>query len=85
MDTVNGILVLLIYSGLINAEGYNYWIEYYLLPCCNPYPALRLVVIMDNISFYYLGWIKSLFTERGIVLVYLPVYLPNLNPIKEYI
>ena len=65
-------------------EGYNYWIKYYLLPYYNPYPVLRLVVIIDNASFYYLGRIKSLFTKYGIVLIYLPVYLPNLNPIKEF-
>jgi len=82
--TINGIPVLLVYSGLINAEGYNYWIKYYLLPYCNPYPALRLVVVIDNISFYHLGQIRSLFTKRGIVLIYLPIYSPNLNPIKEF-
>jgi len=52
--TVDGILVLLVYSGLINAEGYNYWIEHYLLPYYNPYLALRLVVVIDNASFHYL-------------------------------
>ena len=46
--------------------------------------GLSLVVIINNISFYYLGWIKSLFTKRGIVLIYLPVYSPNLNLIKEF-
>jgi len=53
--TINSVLVLLIYSGLTNVEGYNYWIKYYLLPYYNPYLALRLVVVIDNISFYYLG------------------------------
>ena len=39
---------------------------------------------MDNISFYHLGRIRSFFTKRGVVLIYLPIYSPNLNPIKEF-
>ena len=77
-------LVLLVYSGLINMEGYDYWIKHYLLLCYNPYLALRLIVIIDNISFYHLGRIRSFLTESGIVFVYLPIYLPNLNLIKEF-
>lgn len=82
--TVDGVLVSSIYSGSTNAEGYDYWIEHYLLPCCNPYPAPRSVVVMDNASFHHSGRIKSLFAERGVVLVYLPAYSPDLNPIEEF-
>ena len=82
--TVDGVLVSSIYSGSTNAEGYDYWIEHYLLPCCNPYPAPRSVVVMDNASFHHSGRIKSLFAERGVVLVYLPAYSPHLNPIEEF-
>jgi len=77
-------LVLLVYSGLTNIEGYNYWIKYFLLPYYNPYLVLRLVVIMDNISFYYLPYITTLFKRVGVKLIYLPIYLPDLNPIKEF-
>ena len=77
-------LVLLVYSGLINIEGYNYWIKHFLLPYCNPYLALRLVVVIDNASFYYLPYIATLFKRVGVKLVYLPVYLPDLNLIKEF-
>ena len=59
--TINGMLVLLVYTGLINLEGYDYWIKHVLLPYYNPYPALRLVVIIDNASFHYLAYISSLF------------------------
>ena len=82
--TVEGVLVSLVYSSLTNVEGYNYWIKHFLLPHCNPYLALRLVVIIDNTSFYYLPYIATLFKRAGVKLVYLPVYLPNLNPIKEF-
>jgi len=83
--TIKGVLVLLVYSGLTNAEGYNYWIKHFLLPCYNPYLALRLVVIIDNTSFYYSPYIATLFKRAGVKLIYLPAYLPDLNPIKEFI
>ena len=77
-------LVSLVYSGLTNIEGYNYWIEYFLLPYYNPYLALRSVVIIDNISFYYLPYITTLFKRPGVKLIYLPMYLSNLNLIKKF-
>jgi transposase len=78
------VLVLLVYSSLINIEGYNYWIKYFLLPYYNPYLVLRLVVIIDNISFHYLPYIAALFKRAGVKLIYLPAYLLDLNLIKEF-
>lgn len=70
--TVKGALVLSAYRGLTNTKGYNYWIKYFLLPCCNPYPVLKLVIVMDKASFYYLPRIAALFKRAGVKLVYLP-------------
>ena len=82
--TVEGVLVSSIYSGPTNAEGYDYWIEHLLLPCCNPYPAPRSVVVMDNASFHHSPYIAALFKRAGVKLVYLPAYSPHLNPIEEF-
>jgi len=82
--TVNGVLVSLVYTGSTNSEGYNYWIKHVLLPHCNPYPVLRLIVVMDNTSFHYSAYIGSLFEQAGVRLMYLPAYSPDLNPIKEF-
>ena len=82
--TVEGVLVSSVYSGPTNAEGYDYWIERFLLPCCNPYPAPRSVVVMDNASFHHSPYIAALFKRAGVKLVYLPAYSPDLNPIEEF-
>ena len=82
--TFNSVLISLVYSGLINAEGYNYQIKHVLLPYYNPYLALRLVVVIDNASFYYLVYIYTLFKQASVKLIYLPIYLSNLNLIKEF-
>jgi len=64
-------------STLTNTEDYNYWIKYFLLPCCNPYPALKSVIVIDKPSFYYLPRIAALFKRAGVKLVYLPAYSPD--------
>ena len=48
------------------------------------FPAERLVIVIDNASFYHLERMQSLFEAFGVKLVYLPPYSPNLNPIKEF-
>ena len=63
--TIKGALVLSAYRGLTNTEGYNYWIEYFLLPCYNPYPVLKLEIVMDKASFYYLPLLLLSLREPG--------------------
>ena len=55
-----------------------------LLLRCNRFPTKRLVVVIDNASFYYLERIQALFNAFSVKLIYLPAYLPNLNLIKEF-
>ena len=39
---------------------------------------------MDNASFYHLEKMQALFNAFGVKLIYLPVYSPDLNPIKRF-
>lgn len=39
---------------------------------------------MDNASFHYSERIKEICATVGVKLVYLPPYLPDLNPIEEF-
>ena len=82
--TINGVLVALVYKGLINSKGFKFQIANTLLLRYNRFPAKRLVVVIDNASFHYLERMQSLFNAFGVKLVFLPPYLPNLNPIKEF-
>ena len=82
--TVNSILVALVYKGLINSEGFKFWVANTLLPQCNYFPTKQLVVVINNASFYHSERIQALFNAFSIKLIYLPIYLPNLNLIKEF-
>jgi len=84
MYTINGVLVALVYKGLTNSEGFKFWVANTLLLWYNRFPTKRLVVVIDNTSFHYLERMQSLFNAFSVKLVYLPPYLPNLNPIKEF-
>ncbi len=41
------------------------------------------IVIMDNASIHKNSFNKKLFSRRGILIVYLPPYCPELNPIEN--
>ena len=82
--TINGVLVALVYKGVINGEGFEFWVVNTLLLRCNCFPTKRLVIVMDNASFHHLERMQSLFKAFSVKLVYLPPYSPDLNLIKEF-
>ncbi|MGI4852149.1 MAG: IS630 family transposase [Janthinobacterium lividum] len=82
--TVEGILTADVYTGTTDTEVFAAWIEEKLLPRCSRFPAPRSVVVMDNASIHHSERITELFEEAGVVLVYLPPYSPDYNPIEEF-
>jgi hypothetical protein len=55
-----------------------------LLPSCNAFPGKNSVVTVDNTSFHHTERIKQMCRDAGVILVYLPPYSPDLNPIEEF-
>jgi len=78
------VLVASVYTGTTDGPLFTEWIEHELLPLCNPFPGVRSVVVMDNASIHHNQAITDLFTTAGVVLVYLPPYSPDFNPIEEF-
>lgn len=54
-----------------------------LLPVMNSYPAPRSVLILDNAKIHHGGKIEQLCKDKGILLIYLPAYSLDLNPIEK--
>jgi transposase len=48
-------------------------------------PALKhgQIVVMDNLSVHRGAWVRELVEERGAVVLFLPSYSPDYNPIEE--
>ena len=48
-----------------------------------PFPDKHSVVIMDNCSIHHVAEVKDLIEDAGILLLFLPPYSPDYNPIEE--
>ena len=50
--TIHGYMTCNIYRGAVNAEMFEEFIEYDVLPHCNPYPGPKSIIIMDNAGIH---------------------------------
>ena len=75
-----GILDVKFVHGNVNSEIFSQFIELYVLPHLLPFNGTNCnsIVVMDNASR-----IADLICSVGALLVYLPPYSPDLNPIEE--
>ena len=53
-----------------------------MLPHYIPYPGPRSILILDNALIYKLARLRDLCEEHGVLLVFLPPYSPDYNPIE---
>ncbi|KIK01714.1 hypothetical protein K443DRAFT_98091, partial [Laccaria amethystina LaAM-08-1] len=68
--------------GSYNGDEFLQWLEG-LLVIMNPYPAPLSVLILDNCHIHHIEGVAEMCKERYYLLVYLPPYSPDLNPIEE--
>ena len=50
--TLEGYITCSVFRGAINAEIFEGFIEYDVLPQCNPYPGPKSVIVMDNVGIH---------------------------------
>lgn len=72
-----------IFKGSTNAKFFEDSIQQ-LLQHCSRWPELKSMLVIDNTSFHYSERVKQLCSDMGVKLLYLPPYLPDFNPIKEF-
>lgn len=63
----------------INTTIFSNWVE----KCLIPKIPNNSVIVMDNASFHKGAAMKKSIEEAGHVLIYLPPYSPDLNPIEH--
>ena len=81
--TQDGILLCRVFQGATDALFFEGFIEE-LLHLCGKYPAPKSVLVMDNASFHRSEKLEQMCFDKGVKLVYLPPYSPDLNPIEEF-
>jgi transposase len=78
-----GVMLSRIFQGSTDVLFFEDFIKE-LLEHCGRWPEPRSVLIMDNASFYHSERIEQMCSRKGVKLVYLPPYSPDLNPIEEF-
>jgi transposase len=75
-DRVNAPFVL---EGAMNGETFRAYVEQILAP------TLRRgdIVFMDNVPVHKVAGVRDAIEARGAILIYLPAYSPDFNPIEQ--
>ena len=77
------ILAVEVRTGSVNGDIFFDFIRGELFPRMQPFPGPNSVLLIDNCSIHHIQPIKELAKQLGIVLLYLPPYSPDYNPIEE--
>ena len=62
----------------MNGEIFLAWLEQALIPTL----AIGDIVVMDNLPAHKIAGVRTLIEAAGAILLYLPPYSPDLNPIE---
>ena len=83
--TIEGYITSATFMGSLTGAMFESFIIDQLLPLCNPFPAPRSVIIMDNASVHHEAQdrIIEACRRRNVWIRWLPPYSPDFNPIEE--
>jgi transposase len=72
-------------NGNVSGEIFSQFIELNLLPHLLPFNGSNpnSIVVQDNASVHYHERVRELINSVGVLLLFLPPYSPDLNPIEE--
>ncbi|GHS95096.1 hypothetical protein FACS1894107_15870 [Planctomycetales bacterium] len=73
------LLAVELYTGAMNAARFELWLAKTLMPQLRPGD----VIIMDNARFHRPRALRRLVRGRGLRIIFLPPYSPDLNPIEQ--
>ncbi len=75
---MGGLVAPLVLDGAINGAAFLAYIEQFLAPTL----AKDDVVVLDNLVSHKVKGVREAVEARGVSLLYLPPYSPDLNPIE---
>lgn len=70
----------MLFQGSLNAEGFEGWLEHFLLPDLTIKPS---ILLMDNAPIHRKTQIKRRVEKSGHKVLFLPKYSPDLNDIEH--
>ena len=83
--SLSGVLECQFENGSVNGVTFRNFIEKSLLPHLMPFNGTNehSVVVMDNAAIHHVEGISELIESVGALLIFLPPYSPDLDPIEE--
>jgi len=80
----DGIIATDFHTGSVDGDAFADFVRGSLIPQMQAFDgeAERSIVVMDNCSVHHTEAVADLFREAGIVVIWLPPYSPDLNPIE---
>ena len=69
-------------EGNVDGERFLQAFEEDILVYCEPYPGNRSVIVMDNAQVHMKLLISAACQQRGVIVIYLPAYSFDYNPIE---
>ena len=81
----SGLVGVELTTGTVCGETFLDFVRDTLIPEMEPFDgtASKTIAVMDNCSIHDTGEVQQAFQENGILLMYLPPYSPDFNPIEE--
>ena len=77
--TLGGFIAPMLIDQPMDGDIFLAWCEQMLAPALRPGD----IVVMDNLPAHKVAGVRQLIEARGAILLYLPAYSPDLNPIEN--
>ena len=81
----SGIIASQIISTTVDGDAFFDFLRGNLVPMMQAFDGSspNSILIMDNCSVHHVSTVKNLLQQAGILLLFLPPYSPDLNPVEE--
>ena len=81
----DGLVALELVQGTVNGQIFFDYVRGSLIPSMLPFNGSNphSILVMDNCSIHHVQIVVNLLKDAGILVLFLPPYSPDLNPIEE--
>lgn len=82
---MDGIVAVDLHLGSVNSDVFIDFVRGSLIPNMQQFDGIakRSILILDNCSIHHVTEVLEELRKAGIVVIFLPPYSPDLNPIEE--
>ena len=83
--STNGLVTYDLVHGSVNGERFLQFLQGKLIPEMLPYDGENpySILVMDNCTIHYVQPVLDTLKQMGILVLFLPPYSPDMNPIEE--